>query len=184
MRPTALGETARSCAESRPPNNINNIAETFAFICFPPSEPHDSDVIWCEQACGESVLRLESYAFLRFAREGKTFRRASDALLPGDDSGRELFGSDEQLIEQLLHRSFGFENGIAMVHSPGQVSVSECNATKRRVPQSFAGSRLTAGSKEEPRLRTQVGMPPTIQYDSGDVPLSIEAVAPEHFREL
>jgi len=42
--------------------------------------------------------------------------------------------SSEDLIKQLLHSSFGFEYGIAMVHRSRQVSVRECNAAKRRIP--------------------------------------------------
>src|SRR5262249_20218915 len=59
-----------------------------------------------------------------------------------------------------------------------------CNAAKRRVTQSFAGCRLAILAEKESGLRTQVRMSPTIQYDSCDVPLSIEAIAAEHFREL
>jgi len=71
-----------------------------------------------------------------------------------------------------------------MVHGSGKVGVSKCNTPKGRTAQDFASGRLATQAKEEPRLRTQIGVSPAIQDDSCNVPARVEAASSEHLAEL
>ena len=71
-----------------------------------------------------------------------------------------------------------------MVHGSGQIGVRKCDTPERRTPQNLAGSRLTIAPKEEPGLRTEIGMSPAIQDNAGDVAPRVEAAAREHIAEL
>ncbi len=92
--------------------------------------------------------------------------------------------SVQHLIEELARCSFCFKYGIAMVHRSGQVGVSKCDPPVWRTAQDLARGRLTIARKEEPGLRTQIGVSPAIQDDSGDVPPCVESDACEHLGEL
>lgn len=81
-----------------------------------------------------------------------------------------VFVSAQHLIEELAHCSSCFEYGITMVHRSGQVSISKGDPPVWCTAQHLPRGRSTITSKEEPGLRTQIGMSPAIQDDSGDVP--------------
>jgi len=92
--------------------------------------------------------------------------------------------SAQHLIEELAYCSFCFKYGITMVHRSGQVGVSKCDPPVWRTAQDLARGRLAIAPKEEPGLRTQIGVSPAIQDDPGDVPPCVESAACEHLGEL
>src|SRR5271170_3169194 len=92
--------------------------------------------------------------------------------------------SAQHLIKQLADSPFCFEYGITMVHGSGEVGVSKCNPSEWGAAQDLASGRLPTTSKEETWLRTQIGVSPAIQDNSGDVPLCVKAPSREHLAEL
>src|SRR3569832_1636446 len=71
-----------------------------------------------------------------------------------------------------------------MVHRASEVSIREGDASERSAAQDVARCGLAVRAEEESRLRAQIGMPPAIENDRGDITPRIEACLGEHAREL
>src|SRR5690242_5487280 len=71
-----------------------------------------------------------------------------------------------------------------MVHGASKIGIREADPAERRRTQRFAPGRLATAAEKEARLRTQVGMAPAVQNDSGNVSLRVEAHRREHLRQL
>ena len=69
-----------------------------------------------------------------------------------------------------------------MVHDPGQIGVGKRDAAKRRIPQDFTRRGICVRAEEEARLGAQVGVPPAVQNDAGDIPLAVDS-APANIDE-
>src|SRR5580700_7147872 len=90
----------------------------------------------------------------------------------------------QHLIEQLPHSPLRFQNRITMIHRSCKVGICKGNPSKRSVPQNLARCGPAIAAKEEPRLRTEIGVPPAIQDDPRDVPPRVKACAVKHLAEL
>ena len=71
-----------------------------------------------------------------------------------------------------------------MVRDPGQVRVREGDPSKGGPSQNFPGRRLSLLAKEESRSRTEIGVTPAVEDDSGNVAAGIESRTREHLAEL
>src|SRR5277367_4338390 len=71
-----------------------------------------------------------------------------------------------------------------MIHCAGEVRVGKRDTAERRITQNLSRRRLAVFSEEKSWLRTQIGMPPAIQYDACDVAALVKAGVREHGHKL
>src|SRR5579863_1422086 len=71
-----------------------------------------------------------------------------------------------------------------MIGHAGKIGVGESDSAKRSRTEHVSGGGLPILAEEESRRRTQIGVPPPVQNDSGDVAPGVKARAREHFAEL
>src|SRR5215469_4910032 len=77
-----------------------------------------------------------------------------------------------------------FAHGKRMIHTAEQFRISKSDSAKGSAAQNVAGSRLSPCSEKETRSGIEVGMPPTVQDDTCDVPLRIKPRTCEHIGKL
>ena len=71
-----------------------------------------------------------------------------------------------------------------MIHDGGGIRVGECDSSKGRGAQNTARCRIAACPEEKPGLWVQVGVPPAVQDDTGDVAPSVKSKPRKHVSEL
>jgi hypothetical protein len=69
----------------------------------------------------------------------------------------------------LANSAVRFQNGTAVIHHSCQIGIGKRDSSERSGTQNASWSWLAAAAKKESRLGIQVGMPPTIQDDTGNV---------------
>ena len=71
-----------------------------------------------------------------------------------------------------------------MIHSPSQVCISKRDAAEGCRAQDLPGRGLAVFAEEKTRLWAQIRVPPTIQDNSGNVPVGIESGTRNHVGKL
>ncbi len=71
-----------------------------------------------------------------------------------------------------------------MIHRSGQIGMREPNSPERAIAKGFARGWFTVQSEEEAGLWINEGVAKTVEHDSGDVALRIEAGRSKHVRHL
>ena len=67
-----------------------------------------------------------------------------------------------------------------MIHRSGKIAVGKGDSAERFSAQDFSRRRLSIQTKEKAWLRTEVGVPPTVENDAGDISLRVKSVAGKH----
>src|SRR5689334_1000960 len=68
----------------------------------------------------------------------------------------------EDLIEELIDRAMGLEDGEAMVHGASKVGVGESDATKGSTAQCFSRGGLAIFAEEEAGLGVEISVAPAV----------------------
>src|SRR5579864_6372135 len=71
-----------------------------------------------------------------------------------------------------------------MIHRSSKIGICKGNPSKRSVPQNLAGCGPAIAAKEKPGLRTEIGVPPAVEDDPGDIPPRVKARAVKHLSKL
>src|SRR5581483_8804032 len=90
----------------------------------------------------------------------------------------------QHLVEQLIDRPLRLQNGAAMIHRPRKIRIRKGNPPEWRAPQNLPWRRLAVRPEEESGLRTQIGVPPAIEDDRGNITARIKPGCRKHSREL
>src|SRR2546427_2863314 len=74
--------------------------------------------------------------------------------------------------------------GEARTQRAGKMGVGERDGAEGAGAENFGGRGIPASTEEEAGLRTQIGVPPAVEHDAGNVALHVESNGRKHLGEL
>src|SRR5882762_2591268 len=106
----------------------------------------------------------------------------------------------QDAIQELAYGTFGFDEGVAVIHGSGQIAVLEADSAERAVAKCITGTGFAVQTEKESGLRVDEGVPEAVEHDAkrevagivlkrfghdaGDFALGVEAGCSKHIGEL
>jgi hypothetical protein len=90
----------------------------------------------------------------------------------------------ERPVEKLAGSPLAFRDCVRVTGASGEIRVSKCDSSVRRISQNVAWRGFSIFTEKKSWLRARVSMSPTVENNTSQVALGIEARPGEHLCHL